>query len=118
LLGLLLSAVGLYGVVAYGVRQRAHELGVRLALGARPSDVQRLVLRQGFVIVGIGLLIGAVGAVAVAQVARTTLFGVGRLDVPTVAALCTVLSVTGFAALYFPARWASRVEPVHTLRGE
>jgi len=118
LLGLLLSAVGLYGVVAYGVRQRAHELGIRLALGARPSDVKRLVLRQGFIIVGIGLVIGAVGTVAVAQVARTTLFGVGRLDVPTVVAVCTVLSATGFAALYFPARWASRVEPAQTLRGE
>ena len=105
-------------MVAYGVRQRAQELGIRLALGARPSDVNRLVLRQGFIIVGIGLAIGAVGAVAVAQVARTTLFGFGRLDAPTVAVVCAVLSATGFAALYLPARWASRVEPAQTLRGE
>ncbi len=118
LLGLLLSAVGLYGVAAYGVRQRAHEFGIRLALGARPSDVTRLILRQGFTIVGIGSTIGAIGAVVVAQVARTALFGVGRLDPSTVAIVCAVLSGTGFAALYMPARWASRVEPAQTLRGE
>lgn len=118
LLGLLLSAVGLYGVVAYGVRQRAHEFGIRLALGARPSDVTHLILRQGFLIVGIGSAVGAIGAIGVAQMARMALFGVGRLDAGTVAIVCAVLSGTGFAALYAPARWASRVEPAQTLRGE
>ena len=107
LLGLLLSAVGLYGVVAYGVRERARELGIRLALGARPADVRRLVLRQGFTIVGIGLAIGAVATVAIAQVLRRTLFGVGSADPTTLAAVCGVLMAAGFAALYLPARWAS-----------
>lgn len=118
LLGLLLSAVGLYGVVAYGVRERAHELGIRLALGARPADVKRLVLRQGFIIVGIGLAVGAAGAIVVTHVARNALFGVGRLDAPTLAVVFIVLSSTGFAALYLPARWAASVEPAQTLRGE
>ncbi len=118
LLGLLLSAVGLYGVVAYGVRERARELGIRLALGARPADVRRLVLRQGFTIVGIGLGIGAVATVALAQVLRRTMFGVGTADPTTLAAVCGVLMAAGFAALYLPARWASRLEPAQTLRSE
>jgi ABC-type antimicrobial peptide transport system permease subunit len=118
LLAILLSAVGLYGVVAYGVRRRAHELGIRLAIGARPADLKRLVLRQGFAMVGIGLGIGIVGAMIATEVARTTLFGVGRLDAPIIGVVCTVLLVTGFFALYLPARWASRVEPMETLRGE
>lgn len=118
LLGLLLSAVGLFGVVAYGVRERARELGIRLALGARPADVRWLVLRQGFRIVGIGLAIGAAATVALAHVARSTVFGVGALDPATFATVCAVLMATGFAALYLPARWASGLEPAETLRSE
>jgi ABC-type antimicrobial peptide transport system permease subunit len=116
--GLLLSAVGLYGVVAYGVRQRAHEFGIRMALGARPSDVTRLVLRQGFCIVGTGAAVGAIGAIGVAQMTRIALFGVGRLDAATVAIVSGVLSAAGLIASYVPARWASRVEPAQTLRSE
>jgi putative ABC transport system permease protein len=118
LLGLLLSAVGLYGVMAYGVRERAREIGIRLALGARPVDVRRLVLRQGFTIVAIGLTIGGVGAIASAQVVRRLLFGISPFDPPTLATVCTILLVAAFGALYLPARWASRLEPAQTLRGE
>jgi ABC-type antimicrobial peptide transport system permease subunit len=118
LLGLILSAVGLYGVVAYGVRERSRELGIRLALGARPADVRRLVLRQGFTIVAIGLAIGAAGTAAFTQVVRSTLFGVGPMDPATLVAVCAVLMAAGFAALYFPARWASGLEPAQTLRSE
>ena len=118
LLGLLLSTVGLYGVVAYGVRERARELGIRLALGARPADIRHLVLRQGFTIVGIGLTVGVVGTIGFAQVVRSTLFGVGPIDPAILMAVCAVLMATGFAALYLPARWASRVEPAQTLRSE
>ncbi|MPY87054.1 MAG: FtsX-like permease family protein [Luteitalea sp.] len=118
LLGLLLSAVGLYGVVAYGVRERARELGIRLALGARPSDVRRLVLRQGFTMVGIGLAVGGLATVGFTQVVRSALFGVGPLDPATLGVVCAVLMATGFAALYLPARWASRLEPARTLRSE
>jgi predicted permease len=117
-LALLLSAVGLYGVVAYGVRQRAPELGIRLALGARPTDIKRLVLRQGLAIVGTGLAVGIGGAVGVSLVARAALFGLGRLDAPVILIVSAILSATAVAALYLPARWASRVEPAHTLRGD
>jgi putative ABC transport system permease protein len=118
LLGLLLSAVGLYGVVAYGVRERARELGIRLALGARPADVKRLVVGQGLTIVGIGLATGALGTIALAQVVRNRLFGAGPADPLTLGTVCAVLVATSLAALYLPARWASRLEPAHTLRDE
>ena len=118
LLGLVLSAVGLYGVVAYGVRERAREIGIRLAVGARPIDVRRLILRQGFSIVVIGLAVGGVGAIASAQAVRRFLFGVSPFDAPTLATVCAVLLVTACGALYLPARWASRLEPAQTLRGE
>lgn len=118
LLGLLLSAVGLFGAVAYGVRERAGEFGIRLALGARPADVRRLVLRQGFTIIGIGLAFGATATAALIPIMRSRLFGVDPLDPPTLAAVCAVLSAVGFAALYLPARWASRIEPADTLRAE
>jgi putative ABC transport system permease protein len=117
-LGLLLSVVGLYGVVAYGVRERARELGIRLALGARPADVRRMVLGQGFSIIGIGLVIGVSASVAVARVIRSALFGTGALDPPTLGVVCAVLIAAGFAALYLPARWASDLDPAHTLRSE
>lgn len=118
LLGLLLSAVGLYGVVAYGVRERVREIGIRLALGARPADVRRMVLRQGFTIIGIGLALGAAETAAATQVLRSRLFGVGSLDPLTLLTVCAVLTAVGFAALYLPARWASRIEPSETLRAE
>jgi ABC-type antimicrobial peptide transport system permease subunit len=116
--GLLLSAVGLYGVVAYGVRERARELGIRLALGARPVDVRRLVLRQGFTIVGIGLAIGVAGTAAVAQVLGNRLFGAGVMDPTMLLAVGVVLLATSFTALYLPARWGSALEPAQTLRSE
>jgi ABC-type antimicrobial peptide transport system permease subunit len=118
LLGLLLSAVGLYGVVAYGVREREREIGIRLALGARPRDVRRLVLRQGFTIVAIGVAVGGVGAIASAQVVRRLMFGISPLDAPTLASVVAILLAAALAALSLPALWASRLEPAQTLRGD
>ena len=118
LLGLLLSVVGLYGVVAYATRERAREIGVRLALGARPTDVRRMVLRQGFTMVAIGLSAGGAGAIASAQALRRLLFGMSPFDPPTLAAISAILLVAAFGALYLPARWASRLEPAHMLRDE
>jgi predicted permease len=118
LLGLLLSAVGLYGVIAYVVRERARELGIRLALGARPADVRRLVLRQGFLIVFIGLAIGMAGTLALSRIVRSLMSGAGVLDPLTAGVVCAVLLTAGFAALYLPARWASTLDPAHTLRSE
>jgi ABC-type lipoprotein release transport system permease subunit len=101
-----------------GVRERARELGIRLALGARPADVRRMVLRQGFTVVGLGLAIGLAGSAALTRVARSTVFGIGSLDAASLAAVCAVLIAAGFAALYLPARWASALEPALTLRSE
>ena len=117
-LGLLLSAVGLYGVVAYTVRERAHELGLRLALGARPADLRLLILRQGFGVVAIGMFIGAAGSLALTQLSRATLPGARPVDPAALGAVCAVLIATAFAALYIPAAWASRLEPSRTLRSE
>jgi ABC-type antimicrobial peptide transport system permease subunit len=114
----LLSAVGLYGVIAYVVCSRAHELGIRLALGAQPADVRRLVLAQGFRIVGIGLTIGLAATFTLAGVMRSLISGFSAPDTSTAAAVCAVLLAAGFAALYLPARWASSLDPAHTLRGE
>jgi putative ABC transport system permease protein len=118
LLGVLLSAVGLSGVIAYSVRERAREMGIRLALGAQPSDVRWLVLRQGFTIVGIGLAVGVAAVTLIMPVVRSTLFGVAALDLSTIAAVLIVLLATGTAALWLPALWASRVPPASTLRSE
>jgi len=118
LAGLLLSAVGLYGVVAYAVRGRARELGIRLALGAQPSGVRTLVLRQGLTIAAFGLAIGLVGSAFAARAMRSALFGVRPLDPVTVGAVCLVLVAAASAALYLPARWACRVPPAETLRRE
>lgn len=117
-LGLLLSAVGLHGVVAYGVRERARELGIRLALGARPADVRRLVLRQGLNIVAIGMATGIAGTVIFARVVRSTVYGSGALNPAMLAAVCALLTASALAALYLPARWASGLEPAQTLRSE
>ena len=116
--GLLLSAVGLYGVVAYGVRERSRELGIRLALGASPADVRWLVVREGFAIIGAGGAIGAAATIALTQVMRSRLFGVRTLDPPTLVTVGAVLIAVGFGALYLPARWASAIEPAETLRAE
>jgi predicted permease len=116
LLALLLSAVGLYGVMAYSVRERARELGIRLALGARPGSVRRLVLRQGLVLVGTGLTLGGGAAVLFSKILRWTLFGVGATDPLMLFGVGMVLALPALAALYFPARWASAVEPAQILR--
>ena len=118
LLGLLLSAVGLYGVVAYGVRERTREFGIRLAVGARPADIRRLVLRQGFTTISIGLALGAAATTLFGQLLRSSVFGISVVDPLLIAAVCAVLVMTGFAALYIPARWAAGIEPAYTLRSE
>jgi ABC-type antimicrobial peptide transport system permease subunit len=118
LLGLLLSAVGLYGVIAYVVRERARELGIRLALGARPADVRALVLRQGFLIVFVGLAIGMAATLTLSRIMRSLMSGIGVIDPLTAGVVCAVLLTAGFAALYLPARWASTLDPAHTLRSE
>jgi predicted permease len=118
LAALLLSAIGLYGVVASGVRRQTHDIGVRVALGATPGNIRRLVLAQVFGLVGIGLIAGLAGALASARLLRSQLFHVSPIDPPTLAGTCVLLLAVATVAGYFPARRAARIDPVEALRTE
>jgi putative ABC transport system permease protein len=118
LLALLLAAGGLYGVIAYSVSQRVHEFGVRLALGAAPGDLQRMVLRQSAGLTALGMAIGLAGAGMLARVASTLLVGVTPSDPATYSAVVATLLVVSLAAAYVPARRAMRIDPARALRAE
>ena len=113
-----LAAVGLYGVMAYGVAQRTREIGVRMALGAQRRDVMRLVVRQALVLTAIGLAIGLVGAGVATRYLEGLLFGVTPLDPITVVAASTMFALVATLASYVPARRATRVNPLVALRYE
>ena len=115
---LLLSAVGVYGLMAYSVSQRSREMGIRLALGARRRDVLRLVLGGGGRLVLAGLVAGLAGALAATRLASSLLFGVSATDPMTFAVMTLVLAAVALLACYLPARRASRVDPVTALRSE
>ena len=112
---LLLGGVGIYGVTAYSVAQRSREIGVRMALGARRSDVSRLVLRQGLALAGIGVVVGLGAAVGLTRLMSALLYGVAPLDPPTFAAAGLAAALLALAASWLPARRAARVDPVETL---
>src|SRR5665213_34691 len=118
LLALLLSAVGIYGVVAYSTKQRTHEIGIRMALGAAQSDVFREVLGQGLRLALIGLGIGLAVSVVFTRMLRGMLFGVGANDWLTFAVVPLVLLLVTMCACYLPARRAAMVEPMRALRTE
>jgi putative ABC transport system permease protein len=116
--GLVLAVAGLYGLVAYNVTRRTREIGIRMAVGARPSDVLRLVMGKGLVLVGVGMAIGLAMGAAVEQLMNSALFNVGRVDVGAyLIVLPSMLLVTALAA-YVPARRASRIAPTLALRCE
>jgi macrolide transport system ATP-binding/permease protein len=117
-MALLLSLVGTYGVVAYTVGQRTHEIGVRMALGAQRRSVYRLVLGEAAPLVGVGTALGMIGAVAAATLMRRLLFGVEAADAPTLAIAACVLIVSALLASYIPARRAASVNPTQVLRAE
>lgn len=115
---LALAALGLYGALAYGVRQRTREISVRIALGASLSDVRALVVRQGLAPAGIGLGVGLVLSVAVTRVMRSLLYETGPANPMTIAAVVLVVAGTALLATYLPARRAARVDPIEALRAE
>jgi putative ABC transport system permease protein len=115
---LLLAAIGIYGVLAYFVSQRSRELGVRLALGARPRSVFALVVAQGLRPVLIGAIAGLAVAVAVTSLMKTLLFGVAPADPATYALTATTLGAVALAACAVPALRATRVDPMVALREE
>ncbi len=116
ILGLLLAVVGVYGVVSYASTQRTHEIGIRMALGARRGDVLKLISRQGLLLVGMGLLIGVAAALALTQVLSSLLFGVDPRDLLTFVAVPLILASAGLTAATLPARKASRLDPMIALR--
>jgi putative ABC transport system permease protein len=111
-----LAAVGIYGVMSYAVSQRAHELGIRIALGAERRDVWQLVVGQGMLLTCIGLGIGVVLAALATRVVRSLLFGVGPTDAVTYGMVAGVLASVALVACYVPARRAARVDPMDALR--
>jgi putative ABC transport system permease protein len=115
-LALVLAAVGLYGVLAFSVAQRSYEMGVRLALGARPTDVLALVTRQGMMLVAGGLVLGLALAMAASRVMASLLFQVAPTDPVTYVVAGVLLVTVGAVACYAPARRASRVDPTAALR--
>jgi putative ABC transport system permease protein len=117
-LALLLAAVGLYGVVAYSVSMRTREMGVRMALGARPGDVLRLVLSQGGRLAVVGIGAGALLAALVGRVLGSLLYGVSALDPPAYAVAATILLAVAALASFVPALTAARVDPLRALRSE
>jgi putative ABC transport system permease protein len=117
-IALVLAAVGLYGVMSYTVGQRTHEIGVRMALGAKSGDVVRMVMRQGLVLIAIGLTIGLAGSIALTSVISSLLFGAAGGNAGALAAMAAFLTAVALFACYVPARRATKVDPMIALRYE
>jgi len=116
LLALFLTLVGLYGVMSYSVAQRAPEVGIRMAIGARAGDVLRMILGEGMRLVGAGIVLGLLLSVAVTRLMGSLLFDVSATDPLTLAAISILLSAVAILACWIPARRATRVDPMIALR--
>jgi putative ABC transport system permease protein len=115
---LVLAAVGIYGVMAFTVSQREHEIGLRMALGASRGKVVSLILNEGIVLAFIGLGVGAIGAYFVGRAMQSGLYGIGSLDLTAITAVATVLFAAALLASWIPARRAASINPLEALRGE
>jgi putative ABC transport system permease protein len=117
-LGLVLAAVGIYGVIAYGVSQRTHEIGLRMALGAQAGDVMKMVVGRGMALAMIGVAVGLVASYALTRLMKTLLFGVSATDPLTFTVIALSLGLIALMACWIPARRAAKVDPMIALRCE
>jgi len=116
--GLVLVAIGVYSVIAYTVSQQTHEIGIRMALGAAPAHVLRLVGFMGLRLVAVGAAIGLLGSLAATRLIAAELWGTSRHDPLTLISVVATIAIVGLAACYFPARRATKVDPLIALRGQ
>jgi len=117
-IGLVLAAVGLAAVIGYEVTERTHEIGIRMALGARTENVRRLAMRHGLLPAFVGVVLGVIGALGATQLAASLLYGVAPRDPLTFVGVVALLVLVAFGASWLPARRATRVDPITALRAE
>jgi putative ABC transport system permease protein len=115
---LVLAAVGIYGVISYAVSRRTHEIGVRMALGATPRNVVRLIIGQGMRVVMAGVVAGLIGALLVTRLMTNVVYGVRVTDPLTYGAVALLLTVVALLASYIPARRATRIDPLTSMRSD
>ena len=115
---LALAAVGTYGVMSYTVAERTHEMGIRMALGAKAGSVVKLVLVQGLKVAALGLALGLAGALVLTKLMSSILYGVSNTDVMTFVSVPALLALVSVVACWIPARRATRVDPIEVLRAE